>query len=215
MYDQTQARGKETVSKGGEHEKQYHIFHIFCTRISHKIHKETEKCLLMIIKKAKKLRGKEEEPLLTLCSSFLVNAGGVGLALLCVCSSSSSTTQRRVHSTEVAGLSEANTPEVLHFSRKREQERATPFRSSYFTLMTRPYALSPFPPSNCNSLFRRRAGREKQDMWLQSLVWSLKRILWISPFTTEEQDGIRRTEGRQGWSNPRVEPDRARERQFQ
>lgn len=167
------------------------------------------------LKKAKKLRGKEEEPLLTLCSSFLVNAGGVGLALLCVCSSSSSITQCRVHSTEVAGLSAANTPEVLHFSRKREQERATPFRSSYFTLMTRPYALSPFPPSNCNSLFRRRAGREKQDMWLQSLVWSLKRILWISAFTTEEQDGIRRTEGRQGWSNPRVEPDRARERQFQ
>lgn len=94
--------------------------------------------LLMRIKKNKKLRGKEEERLLTLCSSFLVNAGGVGLALLCVCFSSSSTTQCRVHSTEVPGLRAANTPEVLDFSRKREQERATPFRSSYFTLMTRP-----------------------------------------------------------------------------
>lgn len=36
---------------------------------------------------------------------------------------------------------------------------------------------------------------EKDPMWLEGLVWSVKRIPWISPTTTEECEGTEREEG--------------------
>lgn len=98
------------------------------------------------LKKAKKLRGKEEEPLLTLCSSFLVNAGGVGLALLCVCSSSSSITQCRVHSTEVAGLTQ-QTPLKCYTSVERGSKRELRLSGPLISLLwPAPTLFLLFPP---------------------------------------------------------------------
>lgn len=125
------------------------------------------------------------------------------LLLLLLRSRSSSSFYNTVQSAlyKTANINTANTPCLKYMtsphsteSREREREREIRLQVLLFHSVTRPFALSPFPHSNCNSLFRSRTGREREREacdW-RSLVWSLKRILQISASTTKERDGIRR-----------------------
>lgn len=113
-------------------------------------------------------RRKQEECSLTLCDSLQVNTGGFGLG-------GGALTQLLPYNTvQSAPYRTANINtfvwniwlhhlQQIRAEREREKERGRyALRSSYFTLITRPLALSVFPYSNCNALFRRRTGGKKR-----------------------------------------------------
>lgn len=81
------------------------------------------------------------------------------------------------------------------FCREREQERERRLRVLFFHSMTRPWALSLFPLSNCNSLFRRRTERKNRACDVRAWCGHWKEFSkFLSP-PLEEKTGLGGEEG--------------------